>query len=192
MQVYVSHLRKVLEPERAKGEAASVLASQAPGYVLSLETGGRLDLTEFEGLAAQGRQQLAAGDAEGAAATLHRALGLWRGTALADFLYEPFAQSEIARLEELRLACTEDRVDADLACARHDALVAELEVLTRAHPLRERLHGQLMLSLYRAGRQAEALAVYSDTRERLVDELGIDPGPALQELTGRSSIRTRH
>src|SRR6185295_4758220 len=115
----------------------------------------------FEVLAEQGRYELAAGDARAAAATLHHALDIWRGPALADFLYEPFAQSEIARLEELRLACTEDRIDADLAGGRQDALVAELEVLTRAHPLRERLHGQLMLALYRAGRQAEALAVYA-------------------------------
>ena len=182
LHVYVSHLRKVLEPERARGEAASVLASQAPGYVLSLETGGRLDLTEFERPRRAGPAGARRRRCRGRRGHPPRALGLWRGTALADFLYEPFAQSEIARLEELRLACTEDRVDADLACGRHDALVAELEVLTRAHPLRERLHGQLMLALYRAGRQAEALAVYSDTRERLVEELGIDPGPALQEL----------
>ena len=121
LHVYVSHLRKVLEPGRAKGEAASVLTSQAPGYVLSLEA-GELDLTEFEALARRGRQELAGGGAQAASATLHEALGLWRGPALADFLYEPFAQSEIARLEELRLACTEDRVDADLGVgpARRD------------------------------------------------------------------------
>ena len=181
LHVYVSHLRKLLEPERGKGEAASLLASRAPGYVIDVDP-EQLDLTRFQRLASQGRLSLDAGDPRAGGAALHEALGLWRGPALADFLYEPFAQSEIARLEELRLSCTEDRIDADLACGLHGPLVGEIEGLTRAHPLRERLRAQLILALYRSGRQAEALEAYTNARETLVEELGIDPGPALQEL----------
>jgi len=181
LHVYVSHLRKLLEPERGKGEAASLLASRAPGYVIDVDP-EQLDLTRFRRLASQGRLSLDAGDPRAGGAALHEALALWRGPALADFLYEPFAQSEIARLEELRLSCTEDRIDADLACGLHGPLVGEIEGLTRAHPLRERLRGQLILALYRSGRQAEALEAYTNARETLVEELGIDPGPALQEL----------
>ena len=107
---------------------------------------------------------------------------MWRGPALADFAYEPFAQSEIARLEEARLAALEDRIDADLAAGEHARLVGELEALVREHPLRERLRGQLMLALYRSGRQADALQVYRDARRELLDELGLEPGRALQEL----------
>lgn len=181
LHVYVSHLRKLLEPERGKGEAASLLASRSPGYVLDLDPEQR-DLTRFERLASQGRLVLDAADPRAAGAALHEALALWRGPALADFLYEPFAQAEIARLEELRLSCTEDRIEADLGCGLHGRLVGEIEGLTRTHPLRERLRGQLMLALYRSGRQAEALDAYTQARETLVEELGIDPGPALQEL----------
>src|SRR5205085_8395246 len=110
------------------------------------------------------------------------ALALWRGEALADFAYEPFARVESERLEELRLAATEERADAELALGRHLELVAELESLAAKHPLRERLLGQLMLALYRSGRQAEALRVYAAARRRLVEELGLEPGPALQPL----------
>ena len=181
LHVYVSHLRKLLEPERGKGEAAALLASRAPGYVIDVDP-EQVDLTRFQRLASQGRLALDAGDPRVGGGALHEALALWRGPALADFLYEPFAQSEIARLEELRLSCTEDRIDADLACGLHGPLVGEIEGLTRAHPLRERLRGQLILALYRSGRQAEALEAYTNARETLVEELGIDPGPALQEL----------
>ena len=116
------------------------------------------------------------------AAWLREALGLWRGPALDEFAYEPFAQAAIAELEELRLAALEERVEADLALGRHAELVAELEGLVAEHPLRERLRAQLMLALYRCGRQADALELYQVTRELLVDELGIEPGPALQRL----------
>jgi hypothetical protein len=109
-------------------------------------------------------------------------LALWRGPALADLAYEPFTQVEIARLEELRLAALEERIDADLALGRHAQLVGELEALVRQHPLWERLRGQLILALYRSGRQAEALAAYQDVRRALVEELGIEPGPDLQRL----------
>ncbi len=110
------------------------------------------------------------------------ALALWRGNALADLAYEEFARTEIERLEELRLVATEERIDAELALGRHDTLIAELESLVAKHPLRERLRGQLMLALYRSGRQAEALRVYADTRMRLVDELGIEPSQPLRDL----------
>src|SRR5205814_4680834 len=123
-----------------------------------LETGaGEIDADRFSALADQGRRALKAGDAGEATARLREALGLWRGQPLADFAYEPFAQGELARLEEARLAALEDRIDADLALGDQATLVGELEALLHAHPLRERLCGQLMLALYRAGRQAEAL-----------------------------------
>jgi DNA-binding SARP family transcriptional activator len=148
-----------------------------------LEVGpDELDLARFERLLDEGRRRLTEGQAEQAGSTLREALGLWHGAPLADFAYEPFAQAAISRLEELRLSALEERVDADLVCGRHAALVAELESLVRDQPLRERLRGQLMLSLYRAGRQAEALEVFQDARRALVDELGIDPSPALQRL----------
>src|SRR5262249_53422354 len=113
---------------------------------------------------------------------LRDALALWRGPPLADFASDQWAQAEIARLQELRLTVVEERIDADLALGRHAELVGELAALTAAHPLRERLRGQLMLALYRSGRQAEALEVYRRTRALLVEELGIEPGAALQDL----------
>ena len=130
----------------------------------------------------EGRSLLARGLAADASERLRDALALWRGPALADFAYESFAQSAIARLEEIRLAAVELRIDADLALGRHDELVGELEALVAEHPLRERLRRYLMTALYRSGRQAEALDAYQDARRALVDELGIDPSPALQEL----------
>src|SRR6266545_4043839 len=121
-------------------------------------------------------------DPEAASAKLHEALALWRGRPLEEFAYEGFAQVEIARLEELRLACLEERVDADLACGRHSELVGELEALVAEHPHRELLRGQLMLALYRSGRQAEALEAYQEARRVLVEGLGIEPGRSLREL----------
>lgn len=114
------------------------------GYALELEPGA-LDLERFENLVAEGRRALEEGDLDRAAETLRAALALWRGPALADFAYEPFAQAEIARLEEVRLAALEERIDADLALGRHAEIVGELAALVRAHPMRERLRGQLML-----------------------------------------------
>ena len=111
-----------------------------------------------------------------------QALGLWRGGVLADLADYAFTRPEAARLEELRLAAVEARIDADLALGRHDALTAELEQLVAEHPLRERLHGQLMLALYRCGRQADALAAYRRVRDLLAGELGIDPGEPLRRL----------
>src|SRR5205823_10713046 len=120
-----------------------------------------------------------------AAGTLSEALALWRGPSLADFAYAEFAQSEIARLEELRLGALEDRIEADLALGRHRQVIPELESLVRDHPLRERLREQLMLALYRSGRQAHALDAYHDMRRRFLEELGIEPGRALQTLQQR-------
>jgi predicted ATPase/DNA-binding SARP family transcriptional activator len=179
LQVYVHALRKLLGPER--------ITTDGPGYRLHVEP-GELDLERFGRLVARGRNELAVGDAEAAASTLRKGLALWRGPALVDVAYESFAQAEIARLEELRLVALEERIEADLGLARHDELVPELESLVSAHLTRERLHGQLMLALYRCGRQADALAVYRRVRRTLRDELGLDPGPELQELQ-RSILR---
>jgi YVTN family beta-propeller protein len=172
---------------RLLADGDELLATQAPGYVLRVPP-DRLDARRFEVLLEQGREALALGDAEQADAKLRAALSLWRGPPLADLAYEPFAQMEVRRLEELRLAALEDRIEADLALGRHDALVAELETLVAANPYRERLQGQLMLALYRSGRQAEALDTYRRARSTFADQLGIDPGPKLQELE-RSILR---
>jgi len=173
LQGYVSRLRKTLGHD--------VLHTRGRGYVLTLEV-GQVDVDQFERLAGEGRDALSAGDAATAAEQLRGALAVWRGPPLADFAYEPFAQAEIARLEEARLATLEDRIDADLALGHHDWLVSELEALVRQHPLRERLRAQLMLALYRAGRQADALESYQSGRRALVRELAIEPGRALREL----------
>ena len=173
LQGYISTLRKTL--------GASAIVTRASGYVIELEP-EQLDLHRFEALVARARAAAGAGDAASAAGGLRKALDLWRGPALADFAYEPFAQAPIVRLEELRLTALEDRIDADLALGHHGGLAGELEALVAEHPLRERLRAQLMLALYRSGRQAEALDVYQETRRALVDELGIEPTQALQEL----------
>src|SRR5262249_52105516 len=144
------------------------------GYVLRLEPRS-LDAEAFERLLDEGRGLLADGRAREADEALRRALGLWRGQALADFRYEAFARDEISRLEELRLLALEQRLEADLALGRHAQAVPELEALVREHPLRERFRRLLMLALYRSGRQSDALAAYQDARTALVEELGLDP-----------------
>jgi predicted ATPase/DNA-binding SARP family transcriptional activator/Tfp pilus assembly protein PilF len=181
LQVYVANLRKVLEPGRARRAAGGVLRTRPPGYLVAVAPDD-LDLGHFERLAEQGRAALAAGDAEEAAGLLRGALELWRGPALADVALEASGQAEIAGLEERRLAALEDRIEAELAAGRHSELVGELEAVIAAHPLRERLHGQFLLALYRSGRQAEALEAYRRMRETLAEELGIDPGRPLQDL----------
>jgi DNA-binding SARP family transcriptional activator len=151
-----------------------VLVTEAAGYLLHIEP-GELDVRRFEALVEEGRQALAEDAPDLAAVRLEEALALWRGPALADLAYERFAPSETARLEEARLAAVEDRIEADLARGRHGGLVGEIEALLGEHPLRERLAGQLMLALYRSGRQAEALEVYRRARTTLVGELGLEP-----------------
>jgi DNA-binding SARP family transcriptional activator len=172
VQVHVSRLRKAL------GNAA--LETRAGGYALNVEAES-VDLFRFEDLTQDGRRLLAAGDPAAARAAFGEALALWRGPPLADFAYEPFAQTEISRLEELRVAALEDRIDADLALGETASLVPELEALIASHPLRERLRRQLMLALYRGGRQADALRAYREARSAL-DDLGIEPARALREL----------
>jgi DNA-binding SARP family transcriptional activator/streptogramin lyase len=176
---YVSQLRKLLE--EGTGAEPRLLLTRAPGYLLALDP-EQVDLIRFELLARRGKRELAADDAAAAAATLAEALSLWRGPPLAEFDSAPFTLAESLRLEELRVAALEDRIEADLALGRHRELVEELETLAREHPFRERLAGQLMLALYRSGRQAEALEVYRHTRRRLVQELGLEPSRELQEL----------
>ena len=173
VQVYVSQLRKALGND--------AISTRPPGYALELDPDS-VDVQRFVRLVGEGRETLGAGDAAAASSVLRETLALWRGPALADFTYEPFAQTEIARLEDLRAVALEDRIEADLALGRHAELVSELEALVESQPLRERPRGQLMLALYRSGRQADALAAYRDARETLVEELGIEPGPALREL----------
>ena len=169
LQNFVSQLRKVI--------GADVLLTRAPGYLLDLD-GHELDLRRFEDAVHAARRA----DPEERARLLRSALRLWRGAPLAEFAYEPFAQTEITRLEEARLSALEDRLDAELELGRHGELVGELEALVVEHPTRERLRGQLMLALYRSGRQADALSAYRDARRALTEELGIEPTPALQQL----------
>jgi DNA-binding SARP family transcriptional activator len=173
LRVNISRLRKALAPD--------VLTTRSPGYVLRLEPGS-LDLHRFERLVDEGRSLLGRGRADEAAERLGEALSLWRGPPLADFTYDSFAQTTIARLDEMKLAAVELRIEADLVRGRHDELVAELEALVSEHPLRERLWRFLMTALYRSGRQADALTAYQDARRTLVNELGIEPSTALQEL----------
>ncbi|HEY8236397.1 MAG TPA: BTAD domain-containing putative transcriptional regulator, partial [Gaiellaceae bacterium] len=171
LQNFVSQLRKLL--------GADVVVTKPPGYQLRIAP-EQLDLERFTRLVEESRAE----PPDERAAKLRRALALWRGRPLADLGFEAFAQQEIGRLEELRLAALEDRVEADLQAGRHKDLVGELEAFADEHPLRERLRSQLMLALYRSGRQAEALQIYHDTRRVLVDELGIEPSPTLQQLHG--------
>jgi len=175
IHIHVSKLRKLLP--------AGVLVTRPPGYTVTVPPEA-LDLVRFERLRERGRTALAGGYAAKAADRLRDALALWRGPALAEF-DEPFAAIESRRLDELRLACVEDRIDADLALGRHTLLVGELDALVAHQPLRERPRGQLMLALYRSGRQAQALAAYRQLRHMLSSELGIEPAPALRELERR-------
>jgi predicted ATPase/DNA-binding SARP family transcriptional activator len=167
---HVSKLRKLIGTDRIR--------TRPPGYLLQVSA-GELDVSRFESLIAQARER---DDPDERSVRIREALALWHGEPLAELRYEAFAEHEIARLKELRVAAIEDRVDADLALGRHVALVPELETVVAENPFRERLRGQLMLALYRSGRQAEALHVFQNGRRALGEELGIDPGPALQQL----------
>lgn len=173
VQVYVARLRKLL------GDGSIV--TRTPGYELRVAPDA-IDINRFEVLAGEGRHALTAGDPATASRRLAEALGLWRGATLSDFAYERFAQPYVARLDELRLTALEDRCEAELRCGHATAVIGELRALAARHPLRERLRSQLMLALYRAGRQADALDVYRDTRATLIEELAIEPGAELQRL----------
>src|SRR3954452_15502441 len=174
VQVYVSRLRKALRD-------AGRLETTPGGYRLRVPAHG-VDAHRFEAQVATARAALAAGRADRAAKLLRDALALWRAQPLANVAWAPFAAAEIARLEELRWAAVEMRVEADLAGGRDAELVGELQQLTRAHPWRERLHAQLMLALYRSGRQADALAAYRQARAVMVGQLGIEPGAELHDI----------
>jgi len=173
---YVSRLRRAIGADR--------LERSPPGYLLRVLP-EELDLDRFDRLAGKGREALAAGDPVEAARLLRDALACWRGAALADVVYEPFASPEAARLEDRRLSVLEDRYEAELAAGAGAGLVEQLERLVAEHPYRERPVAALMVALYRAGRQVSALELYRATRQRLADELGIEPGPRLQELQRR-------
>jgi YVTN family beta-propeller protein len=174
LDVYVSRLRKALGTEAA-------LVTRPGGYMLRIEV-DQVDAARFERRVGEGRAALRAGDPSAAADALADALRLWRGPALADVRDELAGRIEGERLEELRLGATEDLFDAELALGRHEWLVPELQSFVARHPLRERPRRQLMLALYRSGRQADALAAYQDARRTLLDELGVDPSPELRAL----------
>ena len=183
VQSYVSQLRKQLHCDVTSGES-TILQTRPAGYLLKVGS-GELDVDDFLQLAEDGRTALRLGSLDQASTKLAAAMSLLNGSPLADLASEPFAQSHIARLEELAVATLEDRIEADLALGRHSHVIARLDVAIADHPLRERLRELMMLALYRTGRQAEALNVFRDTRVQLVDELGIEPGRALQDLQAR-------
>ena len=173
VQRQLSELRKLL--------GADAIETRAPGYVLRVAA-DCLDLTRFERLTEEAALTLERGQPRSAVDRFREALDLWRGGPLADLSHEPFAQTAIVRLDELRVAAVEQRLEGELALGRHAHVLAELELLVRDNPLRERLRSLLMLALYRDGRQAEALDAYRRTRETLVEEFGIEPSPSLREL----------
>ncbi|UQU62729.1 AfsR/SARP family transcriptional regulator [Couchioplanes caeruleus] len=183
LQTYVSQLRRLLEPERRSGDKPRVLRSVPGGYLLALAP-DQLDSRRFEEAVRRARTALEAHEYDKAADLLHAALGWWRGPAYGNVPGDEVAR-EAARLEECRLAATELRIEADLALGRHAEVVGELERLVAANPWREEPVAQLMLALYRSHRQADALGVYRAARARLVDELGVEPGPALHRLEQR-------
>jgi len=172
--------RQISELRKALG-AMPVIETRSPGYAIHLAP-EQFDLTVFERLTADATEALAGGEAYRAAELSREALGLWRGAPLADLTYQPFARAPIERLEEIRLAALEQRIEADLELERHGELVAELEQLVAENPVRERFCAQLMLALYRSGRQAEALEAYRRARHALIAEFGIEPTPALRQL----------
>jgi predicted ATPase/DNA-binding SARP family transcriptional activator len=177
LQTYVSQLRKALP-------APARIRTHGSGYALELEDES-LDAARFERLLSEGRAASRAGNPALAASLLRRALGLWRGQAYDEFAYEEFVRGDADRLEELRFEAVEERIEAELELGRHVELLPELCSLAAGHPERERLQAQAMLALYRCGRQSEALELYTDTRARLVDELGLEPSAELRELQRR-------
>ena len=192
--VYVSGLRKALEPDREKRTEGSILLTRAPGYLIEAEA-DQIDSLRFEQMVIEGRA-LADVDPAAASLVLGESLALWRGRAFEEFTYESFAQAEIARLEELRLEAVELRIDADLRQGLSRELISELESLVRQHPFKERITGQLMLALYRSSRQADALRAFQVLKSRLGEELGIDPSASLRKLeeqivTGDEALEVR-
>lgn len=181
LQVYVSNLRRALEPDRPKRTPPAVLVTQPPGYALRIDPQA-VDAVRFETLLTTGRSQFASGDGAAASQSLRDGLALWRGPAYADLAFEPFVQPEIARLAELRACAAEELMEIRLSLGEHAAAVAELERLAEEDPLRERRWELLALALYRSARQAEALRVLQHARRILADELGIDPGLSLRRL----------
>jgi DNA-binding SARP family transcriptional activator len=181
LQVHVARLRQSLEPGRGFREASTTLVTRPSGYVLELARDD-VDAFRFEDLVGRARAALGTGRLEEAVAFAEAAAALWRGPALPDLSDEPVARAAVARWEELRAAAEEERMEAELALGRHAAVVGELEALVRAQPLRERRTGQLMVALYRCGRQAEALRAFASLRAMLVEELGLEPGPELRTL----------
>ena len=177
LNVHLSKIRKIL----AAAGTDATLVTELHGYVLRTDP-EHLDLHRFERLAREGRQALVTGRPEEAAAILERALALWRGPPLAELELDASVGAALSRLGELRLAALEDRFEAELLVGRHTELAPELEEFVREHPLRERARGELMIALYRGGRQSDALRTYRDARLLLAEELGLDPGPELQRL----------
>jgi DNA-binding SARP family transcriptional activator len=184
VRTYMSRLRKALRPAATALCVPDLIATRPPGYVLLLDPDA-IDAARFERLAAGGRQALAAGRADVAARDLHAALALWRGPAYDEFTTVPALEAEATRLERLRRDAVEDRIDADLATGQGRELIAELEVLTSTYPRQERLWGQLMLALYRAGRQADALDAFRRARVLVVEHSGVEPSPVLTAMHQR-------
>src|SRR5215210_4827164 len=178
LPVYIANLRRLLEPDRPMRTPPGRIVTHPPGYLLRIAP-GEYDAADFEALAAQGNRHLAEGRPRAARRELGEALALWRGRALEEF---DFDELEAERLESLRVAALEDRIEADLALGAHTAVVSELEALVKEYGLRERLVGLLMVALYRSGRQAEALRAYTAARAYLGEELGLEPGPDLRRL----------
>jgi DNA-binding SARP family transcriptional activator len=176
LQTYVSQLRRLV--------GAETIATRRPGYLLQVDDDA-LDAAQFRRLSAEGRRLARNGDDDRAGALFRAALELWRGPPLADVVFESFARNDVARLEEERLGAQMDLIDSELALGRHEELVQELDALVHEHPLRERLRAQLMVALYRAGQQTDALELYQEGRKILARELGIDPGPQLKELEAK-------
>src|SRR3954454_25352163 len=180
LQVHISRLRRALG-DGHNGDATSPIETTSGGYMLHAEP-GQVDALRFQELVTEGTAALAEAAHARASARLHSALTLWRGDALVDFAYASFAQDAIARLDGLRTVALESAVEPELALGRHAELIPELKFLVKRHPLSEHLRAQLMLALYRSGRQAEALGVYRAGRRVLVDQLGIEPGEELRDL----------
>jgi DNA-binding SARP family transcriptional activator len=181
LHAYVSNLRRLLEPDRSPRAPSRTLISRDPGYLIAVGPDD-VDAQRFEHLAERGAALLERGEAADAVAVLDTALALWRGPVLADFAYESFVTPAAQRLEQIRRTAAEDRIDGLLALGRHAAVLADLDALVEVDRLRERTWGQLIVALYRSGRQADALRAYQRARRALVDELGIEPGPELRRL----------